>query len=381
LSGPLANQLAELKAKYDAKAREADQLREKLTESLGSSSSAANDSVMAAKLRSLENKVASEARMREMTEKRLEATKQELEDMKTRRAAARKRVQQNASSSVTAAKARKAVNAANAADARRGGRDVAARASKRATRIQSKRVQSKRGPAMTDVISKILGEMKRVEASVKKAEEEREAAQNELLEAAIGKQAAEDSFNELSEVVTDIAFKANALQILIATKCGDAPDVKASLSKFHAELDTIVARATKLIKNAPAANNAAVAQIAIQVGAPPPPPPPASPLLQAMGGGAASRFGGAATSSLAVPSGGGARASTLLTQIRRGATLKQIDISAIKKERDDHKREHRKSVSLLNSLQQTLSGALSKRNDSMNPDSSDGEDDDDWGDY
>lgn len=319
------------------------------------------------KVKSLETKIASEIRQRELAEKRYEATKQELDDMKKRREAARQRMQSKASTDASAAKARNAVSAgrgAAGAGAAGAGAAGAGGAGARAPSKRATRVMSTKGPAVGDIVNRILAEMARVEAAVKKAEEDRVNAENELLEVGCFKQAAEDRFNELSTIVEQVAVLVNNLQILIVTKCGSVPDVKAALQDLHGKLDSLATRAAQLSKGAASSSHAAVTDFAARVGAPPPPPPPLP--------------GAPSFSSPAASSGAGARASTLLSQIRKGATLKTLDATAIKKERDEKANAHRKSVTMLSALQDTLRSALANRQDSMNPDS----DEEGWdGDY
>lgn len=352
--------MEQLKALYSAKNNECDQLKNKLMAGLppvGSSSgspSSSQTALLEGKLKAMETKVASEIRQREMVEKRLEATKTELEDMKKRREAARSRVQTKASADVTAAKARTALASQDAARGR-GAPRASVRQSVRAGPGAPAKVN------VGDLVTKILAEMQRVEAAIKKAEEDRQTAENELLEVACFKQAAEDRFTELSDLVAQVSVLVNNLQILIATKCGGAPDVKAALVDFHGKIDSLVTRAAAIAKGAAATSNAEVTRIAVAVGAPPPPPPPGLVLA-------------------AAPSAPGPRASTILTQIRKGTTLKQLDAGAIKREREEKAKNHRQSVSILNSLQDTLRSALANRQGAMNPDSA--ADDDDWaGDY
>ena len=73
----------------------------------------------------------------------------------------------------------------------------------------------------------------------------------------------------------------------------------------------------------------------------------------------------------------GPRASTLLTQIRRGHNLNKIDTEAIARERAANRNNCRQSMALLSSLKDTLRTALTIRQEDMNLY---GEDDDDWDD-
>lgn len=367
-------QLEQLKALYQAKNNECEQLKSKLMSGLPSTGGAASAGggsssqivLLEGKVKSLETKVASEARQREMVEKRLEATKQELDDLKSRREAARARLQSKAGAGVTAAKARSAVSAAESSGPSRAGAGTGAgtgaggaggagdRASKRSTRVMQK------GPAVGDIIKRILTEIARVEAAVKRAEEERQNAENELLEVACFKQAAEDRFSELTSLVEQIAVLVNNLQIFIVTKCGSAPALKDPLSDIHSKIDSLVTRAGQLAKGAAATSTAQVAAVAAAVGAPPPPPPPGLLL------------------SAPVPVVAASRSSTILTQIRKGTTLRALDAGAIKKEREEKAKNARQSVSILSALQDTLRTALATRHGDMNPDS----DDENWtGDY
>lgn len=67
-----------------------------------------------------------------------------------------------------------------------------------------------------------------------------------------------------------------------------------------------------------------------------------------------------------VRSDDGARASTLLSQIRRGKDLNKIDLDAVKRERQQGVQSNRASMALLSSLQETLRQALNFRQDNMN---------------
>lgn len=74
----------------------------------------------------------------------------------------------------------------------------------------------------------------------------------------------------------------------------------------------------------------------------------------------------------------GPRESTLLSQIRRGHNLKQIDAEELARERAQNRNNCRQSMALLTSLKDTLRNALTVRQDDMNLY---GEDDDDgWDD-
>lgn len=354
---------------FQAKSNECDQLKNKLMAGLpsiptGSSSpSSSQTALLEGKVKSLETKIASEIRQREMVEKRLEATKQELDDMKKRREAARARVQTKATADVTAAKARTAVAAQESAIAARGGAGTSRGGVRNSVRQSTRMGAAPKGPAIGDLVTKILTEMARVEAAIKKAEEDRQTAENELLEVACFKQAAEDRFGELTELVQQMVVHINTMQIIIATKCGAAPAVKEALVDLHGKLDGLVTRAGAIAKGAAATNTAEVTRIAMAVGAPPPPPPP-----------------GLVMASAPSSSTANARASTILTQIRKGTTLRTLDSTAIKREREEKAKNHRQSVSILNSLQDTLKAALNTRHGDMNPDSDD--DDDTWtGDY
>lgn len=62
----------------------------------------------------------------------------------------------------------------------------------------------------------------------------------------------------------------------------------------------------------------------------------------------------------------GARESTLLSQIRRGHNLKQIDAEQLARERAQNRNNCRQSMALLSSLKDTLRAALEVRQDDMN---------------
>lgn len=72
------------------------------------------------------------------------------------------------------------------------------------------------------------------------------------------------------------------------------------------------------------------------------------------------------------------RASTLLDQIRKGKNLNKIDVEIVKAEREKQHTSNRKSMSLLNSLQETLRAALAVRQDDMNLYDDDEFDDDEY---
>mmetsp|Transcript_4011 Transcript_4011/g.6012 ORF Transcript_4011/g.6012 Transcript_4011/m.6012 type:complete len:518 (+) Transcript_4011:12-1565(+) len=373
LTGTTEQKLRELKAKYDAKHRECEQVKDKLMSGLPKSSGSSGSSgsevrLLEAKVKSLETKVSSEVRQRESAESRLKVAQNELKDMKERREQIRKRNITKASENVTRVKAQRAVNA-QARRRGRGAKSIRGGAAVRSSRRSTRKMDANKGAQMQSVITRILGEMQRVEAAIKKAEEERQNAENELLEVACYKQAAEDRFSELQSCVQKMSVRINDIQILIATKCSGSPQIKQALTKLHHDLDEYARKATAISKGAQAASSAQVAQVAAAVGAPAPPgPPPPPALLQAMGSQNDSKSGRA-----------NHRASTLLTQIRKGASLKQIDVNAIKKEREEHATSHRKSVMMLNSLQDTLRSALATRHSDMGLDGEgDDDDDDDW---
>ena len=104
------------------------------------------------------------------------------------------------------------------------------------------------------------------------------------------------------------------------------------------------------------------------------PPPPALNIPSAPNAGPAPTGPTRAAGSVRA----GPRASTLLTQIRRGANLNKIDAEQIAKERSNNRNNCRQSMALLSSLKDTLRAALNVRQEDMNL-YGDG-DDDDWDD-
>lgn len=138
--------------------------------------------------------------------------------------------------------------------------------------------------------------------------------------------------------------------------------LKTSLDKVKTELDGRLGRVNQdKSKSATEVNRrASILCEKIDLQAPPPPP------MNIPNAPAPPPGSGPTRASRPVRSDDGARASTLLSQIRRGKDLNKIDLDAVKRERQQGVQSNRASMALLSSLQETLRQALNFRQDNMN---------------
>jgi len=213
---------------------------------------------------------------------------------------------------------------------------------------------------ITDMLSLMLEQMRKLEARMKEAEDARVLAESEVEELAIYKQNSDETITTIVNQVNtimDTKFQAvlTSLNNLInktadATLKANLSTIKSDLTKLRIELDSNIARQV-------AANNIQFSlpysSTSTTGGAPPPPSPssiPAPPVLPAL---------------LLAPAPVSARTSTLLDQIRRGKNLKQLDLDLVKKEREERNKTSRQSLNILTSLQETLRAALQARQDDM----------------
>merc|ERR1712137_144091 len=229
---------------------------------------------------------------------------------------------------------------------------------------------------IVQVITKVLDEMQRLENNIKRADSQRNRAETELLEVAMLKQTADETLDNL---ITDLGQKVVAMATLcenLRTISSNVPEAAAQISPVCDSLeairkDMILRMDTKTISKDKDQAFKRASVFAQKLSTPPPPAPVIGPpkIGPPSPAGPTRAIGGVRNA--------GPRESTLLTQIRRGQNLKQIDTEAIARERQQNRNNCRQSMALLSSLKDTLRAALTVRQEDMNLY---GEDDDAWDD-
>lgn len=234
-------------------------------------------------------------------------------------------------------------------------------------------------PNIIETITRVLAEMEKLEGNIKRAEAGREKAEAELLEVAMYKQASDEA---LQTLINDLTASVNTLGNSITSL---ASSIKAGATRGDLETGIQLLERSKneinlrlsSIKSGETINEAEIARrtndLASKLsdppagpGAPPPAPGPApAPPPPGPSGSGPTRATRPVRSGTA-EGGAGSRASTLLSQIRKGKDLNKIDINAIKQERQLTTSNSRTSMALLSSLQATLRAALNARQDEMN---------------
>lgn len=244
-------------------------------------------------------------------------------------------------------------------------------------------------PNIIETITRVLAEMEKLEGNIKRAEAGREKAEAELLEVAMYKQASDEA---LQSLINDLNGSVNALGGSITTL---ANSIKAGATRGDLEtgIQTLERAKNEInlrlnsAKSGETTNEAEIARRTSDLasklsdapaapGTPPPAPGPAPAPAPPPPGSGPTRAARPVRSATA-DGAAGSRASTLLSQIRKGKDLNKIDINAIKQERQLTTSNSRTSMALLSSLQATLRAALNARQDDMNlyGDENDG---DDW---
>lgn len=326
-------------------------LRSQLSGSSPSASSASpNDaqqlSLIRTEFRVLQMKYDAETRKLKDAERRLEQKQKELESLKARRGEAAKRVQNQAREM----RMKKLETGAARLEARR---KPTARNSKvaRQTYVQSKQKQNQ----VAGLLAKIVQEMSKFEQKIREAEDARMNAENEMLEVAMYKQQSDDQYAELVHDIQDL-LRTQFLPIL--PMVDGAP--KQKLTQFQTSIEYRMKQA--------AGNAGAPASDTVPAAGVTPPPMPAAPAAPPL------------PNLLVDGAKPNPRASTLLSQIRKGTSLKRLDIEALKKEREENRRKHRQSMNILASLQATLASALDQRHKDMNLEEDEWEDEemDEW---
>eukprot|EP01088_Endostelium_zonatum_P017468 TRINITY_DN5170_c0_g1_i1.p1 TRINITY_DN5170_c0_g1~~TRINITY_DN5170_c0_g1_i1.p1 ORF type:complete len:416 (-),score=129.02 TRINITY_DN5170_c0_g1_i1:38-1252(-) len=278
-----------------------------------------------------------------------DAYRTELETMKRKRDEAKARILKQKGQQLNAMKDASAQRRAAATNNRAD--NAARRETKRMTKAN-----------VAGHITKLIQEMSNLEQAISLAEDGRIRAENELIEYANEKRKAEENIIQLALEIEKVNSKITALTT--GSLSGDVPlKVKKELLSIKENMDMCKRLAEQSDGRQASSSPSGPPGVGSRrpTGIAPPVAPMGAPPAGPMG--APPPMGGSSAS--AVPEGG-----SLLAQIRLGKQLKQVDLQAVRKERQ---KSSRNSMAVLSSLTDTLRCAMEKRSVGI----AGGEDDDD----